>query len=130
MGKWLMNLIAPPGSVYPDYLCAMGSNSAYDMVSTKLDEGTAIVNCWYAYLSFQGDAGNTVTAQCLAESALTLIFDRESLPKQSEDGFGTSAELLGMPLFKRFQNCKVRPVEVQTFARTKTTKNVMKLYIN
>ena len=129
VGKWLMNLIAPAGSGFPDSLCRLGSNGVYATVTTKLDEDSGTVNRGYAYLSFQGDAGNTVTAQCVSEAALTLIFDREGLPERSEDGFGTPAEMLGMALLKRFQKCKVRPVDVQTYARTQVEKYEMKLYI-
>ena len=128
-GKWITNIIAPAGSGAPDFLCRMGTNSVYATATTKLDEDSATVDRGYAHMSFQGDAGNTVTAQCVSEAALTLLFDRDSLPPRSEDGFGTPAEMLGMALFKRFQTCQVRPVEIQTCARTKVEKHEMTVYI-
>ena len=84
----------------------------------------------YAYMSFKGDACNWTTAQCVCESALALVFDRDSLPKRSDDGFGTAAEIFGNVLVKRFRENKVRPVDVQVNVRTDVSKNEMKVYIN
>ena len=128
LGKFLLNLIAPAGSGVPDSLCRLGVNGVYAVASTKLDEETATVDRGYAFLSFQGDAGNSVTAQCVAEAALALVFDRYRLPDRTEDGFGTPAELLGMVLLERFQSCKTRPVQVQTYARCRVDKYEMQVY--
>lgn len=103
--------LMPAGSGVPDSLVYMGSNSTY----CKVDgiDGDASHTA-YAFLKYDGDAGNATTAQCVAESALALVFNRERLPKRSEDGFGTPAEILGNALLQRFQSTKVRPVTVKT----------------
>lgn len=112
VGQKVADALVPPGSGVPDALCEMGSNAVYvKMGATTKDDGKSYTA--YSYLSFQGDAGNTVTAQCVSEAALVLVFDRDSLPPRSEDGFGTPAEILGEPLLKRFQEAKVRPVTVK-----------------
>lgn len=129
VGKKIASLIAPAGSGFPDYLCELGGNAVYATVTAEANDDSGKVDRAYAYISFQGDAGNLVTAQCVSEAALGLVFDRSSLPKRSEDGFGTPAELLGKTLLNRFKETKVRPVEVKTLVRTGTPKNEMKLYI-
>lgn len=111
IGKKVADLV-PPGSGVPDSIVYMGSNSTY----CKVQSGNTHVA--YSYLKFQGDAGNAVTAQCVSEAALTLVFDKDKLPARSEDGFGTPAEMLGEALLQRFQATKVRPVTVQTSVGT------------
>ena len=112
VGKRLADAVVPPGSGVPDALCEMGSNAVYvKMDATSKDDGKSYTA--YSYLSFQGDAGNTVTAQCVSEAALVLVFDRDKLPPRSDDGFGTPAEILGDCLLKRFQETKVRPVTIK-----------------
>jgi hypothetical protein len=129
VGKKIVSLIAPAGSGSPDFMCELGGNAVYATVTAEANDDSGKVDRGYAYISFQGDAGNLVTAQCVSEAALGLLFDRSSLPKRSEDGFGTPAELLGNVLLNRFRETKVRPVEVKTLVRTGTPKNEMKLYI-
>jgi hypothetical protein len=114
IGKKVAKLV-PPGSGLPDWLCDMGSNCVYckvDAVVTDTD-GTKKTHTGYSYLRWQGDAGNAVTAQCISEAALALVYNRDKLPKRSDDGFGTPAELLGDALLERFNETKVRPVEVK-----------------
>ena len=111
IGKMLASTLIPAGTGVPDSLVYMGSNSTYCKIDGK-DGDTAHTS--YGFLKFQGDAGNATTAQCVAESALTLVFDRDRLPKRSDDGFGTPAEMLGEALLHRFQSAKARPVTVET----------------
>jgi short subunit dehydrogenase-like uncharacterized protein len=130
LGKKLANRIAPAGSGPPDAWLELTGNSVYATVTAKDDSSGGTVDRGYAYISFKGDAGNLVTAQCVSESALALVFNRDMLPERSEDGFGTPAELLGNALLKRFKETKVRPVEIKTSARTSTPKNEMSVYIH
>ncbi|KAG7360215.1 saccharopine dehydrogenase [Nitzschia inconspicua] len=111
IGKKVADL-APPGSGVPDSIVYMGSNSTYCKVHSTHEGGKEEVA--YSYLKFEGDAGNAVTAQCVSEAALTLVFNRDDLPMRSEDGFGTPAEILGDALLRRFRAAKVRPVVVKT----------------
>jgi hypothetical protein len=110
VGKKVANLV-PAGSGVPDSLVYMGSNSTYCRVDGNDGDSS---HAAYSFLKFEGDAGNATTAQSVAESALALVFNRDSLPKRSEDGFGTPAEILGDALLQRFQSTKVRPVTVKT----------------
>jgi hypothetical protein len=132
IGRKIATTLLPAGSGAPDFLVELGCNSVYATATAKPngkdDAGT--VDRGYAYLSFKGDAGNLVTAQCVCEAAMALVLDRDSLPPRSDDGFGTPAELLGNVLLKRFQETKVRPVEVKTSVRTGTPKNEMRIYID
>lgn len=111
-------------------LCDIGSNAVYAVATAKSETGDGTVNRGYAYLSFQGDAGNLVTAQCVSEAALALVFDREALPTRSEDGFGTPAELLGGCLLKRIRETKVRPVEMNVTVRTGAPRNELTTYMH
>jgi short subunit dehydrogenase-like uncharacterized protein len=131
IGKKLATIIAPAGSGPPDRFCEMGSNGVYAMVTAKpeCEDAEGKVDRAYAYISMKGDAGNLVTAQCVSESALALIWNRDELPERNEDGFGTPAELLGKPLLKRLKENKVRPVEVSVVVRKGTHKTEMKIYI-
>ena len=106
VGKRLFELLAPPGSGAPDWLVNMGTCSVYAVVTAPHASGK-LVDRGYAYLSFQGDPGNAVTAQCVCEAALTLLLDREKLPPKSIDGFGTPSELLGSALLERYTTIKV-----------------------
>lgn len=129
LGKFLCDYFAPPGSGAPDWMVDIGSCATYVEVSTSPDPQTGTIHRGYAHLAFQGDPGNAATAQCVCESALALLLNREDLPPNSLDGFGTPAEILGAALLKRFQNAKARPVTVSTFARKGVSKNEMKLYL-
>jgi hypothetical protein len=117
IGRTLADAVAPPGSGMPDSLCAFGSNAVYvkiDAVTSTKENTNNNVKAYtaYTYFSFQGDAGNTVTAQCVSEAALVLVYNRDKLPPRSEDGFGTPAQLLGGPLLQRLKETKVRKVTV------------------
>lgn len=128
VGKAIVDYLAPPGTGAPDWTVRMGSCSVYTVVTapTSSDDN---VNRGYAHISFEGDPGNAVTAQCVCESALALLLERDSLPPKSIDGFGTPAELLGPALLKRFRNAKVRPVQIHTTANLGVAKNEMKVYL-
>jgi hypothetical protein len=129
IGKRFLNWLAPPGSGYPDYLCKSGSTSVYATATAKPEyEAWGKVDRAYTFMSFKGDAGNFVTAQCCCESALALVFNRNELPERSSDGFGTPAELLGKVLLKRFRENRVRPVEISTIVRKGAPKYEMKIY--
>lgn len=130
VGKTIAHFLAPPGSGVPDTISMRGSTSVYATATSEVKEDSGKVDRGYAYLSWQGDAGNLTTAQCVCESALALLFDRDDLPKRSEDGFGTPAEIFGNVLLKRFKDCKVRPVDVQMMVRTDANQRELKLYIN
>jgi hypothetical protein len=135
IGKALVNRFWPPGSGPPDYLVSRGSNSVYVMVTAASPESNSsssrggLVDRAYCYMSYQGDAGNSVTSQCVAEAALTLVCNRDELPPRSEDGFGTPAELLGLALLNRLKCNQVRPVTFTCSVRTRTPKNEMRLYL-
>jgi short subunit dehydrogenase-like uncharacterized protein len=121
VGTKLVELLAPPGSGPPDHLCRAGKAEIYSQVTTAEDILGKIhrANC---SLKFKGDPGNFITAQCLCESAIALLFNRAELPTRSEDGFGTPAELLGNILLKRLTQSKVRPVEMNTNVRMNADK--------
>jgi hypothetical protein len=122
LGKRLAQFLAPPGSGAPDWLVNLGSCSVYAVVTARQASGN-LVDRGYAYLSFQGDPGNAVTAQCVCEAALTLLLDRDKLPPKSIDGFGTPSELLGSALLERFQKCSIRPITIKLTTRLGTDKN-------
>jgi short subunit dehydrogenase-like uncharacterized protein len=116
LGKKLADWILPPGSGMSDESCRSGHAIVYAQVSTALNRtgGRDKANCW---MEFQGDPGNYVTAQCVAESALSLLLNKNELPRKSADGFGTPAELLGPVLLQRLQKTSVRPVYVKITSR-------------
>ena len=100
-------------------------------------------NC---FLRFKGDPGNWITAQCVCEAALCLLLKedenktssdatsssarsgsggfgkRNCLPPNSDDGFGSPAEILGDALLHRLVNNKIRPVQCTTNVRMETDK--------
>lgn len=120
IGKKLAMILAPPGTGAPDWMVERGSNSVYAVAMAPAGDGT--VHRGSAYLRFEGDAGNAVTAQCVVESALTLLLNREDLPPRSIDGFGSPAELLGKALLKRFQTNAVRQVRIVTDAKLEASQ--------
>eukprot|EP00980_Cylindrotheca_fusiformis_P016501 scaffold4916_cov111-Cylindrotheca_fusiformis.AAC.4 len=130
IGRTIANFVAPPGSGVPDSISSRGSTAVYATATTPAKEESGAVDRGFAYLSWQGDAGNFTTAQCVSEAALALVLDREDLPEPPIDGFGTPAEIFGTVLLKRFRECKVRPVQVKTMVRTNAKPREMKLYIN
>lgn len=85
------------------------------------------VNKANCFLKFQGDSGNLVTAQCVCEAALCLLFDKDSLPpttkSSNRDGFGSPAEILGETLVKRLITNQIRPVQCITNVRMATPQN-------
>ncbi len=127
VGKALANVMAPPGSGAPDWLVNIGNCAVYAVATAPHSSG-AMVNRGYAFLSFQGDPGNAVTAQCVCESALALLLEQGDLPPRSLDGFGTPAELLGSALLKRFRQTSIRPITIRTAAKLGTDKNEMRVY--
>ena len=121
IGKALANLVAPPGSGMPDHACKAGFCEVYSEV-TSTAPGAAgaanLVNRANCFMKFEGDPGNWTTAQCICESALALVLDKDKLPLRSQDGFGTPAELLGGVLLRRLQETSVRPVQVSVNVRS------------
>lgn len=117
VGSFLVNFFMPPGSGSSDQVCQAGHVEVYAQVETKPNMTTGLVDRANCLIKFQGDPGNLVTAQCIAEAALALIYNKAQLPPRSEDGFGTPAELLGSVLLTRLQRSPVRPVQVHTHAR-------------
>ena len=72
------------------------------------------MSCWFrgktpsgrrvkAHFFAHGDPGNRVTVKLLAESALTLIHDRDQLPENFAGGVLTPATALGDPLIERLR---------------------------
>lgn len=116
IGKKLVELLYPPGSGAPDALNQACTCDIYTEVSSKAAAPTreGSVDRAACHLYFEGDASNMVTSQCVCESALALLYNRSELPKRSEDGFGTPAELLGKVLLKRLRENKVRKVVIET----------------
>ncbi|GKY99034.1 hypothetical protein MPSEU_000859100 [Mayamaea pseudoterrestris] len=115
IGSWLASL-APPGTGMSDEACHRGITEVYAVVeSSKSKDGSNDrASC---HIKMQGDPGNRATAQCITESALCLVLNREKLPPKSVDGFGTPAELLGHALLERLQSSSVRPVSIKTAIR-------------
>ena len=116
LGKKLATWLVPAGSGPSDETCAKGHASVYAEVVSKAAAPTRSGNVDRAtcFLQFQGDPGMLITAQTVCESAFSLLWDRTELPKRTEDGFGSPAELLGNVLLKRLQSSKVRQVVVTT----------------
>ena len=140
IGEVLLDTFVPLGSGPSDFvLSKLHGNSVYAMVTAAASDDDQrsnknrkdVVDRAYCYMEFVGDAGNWVTAQCVCEAALALIYNRDDLPPRSEDGFGTPAELLGGALVKRFRDTKslVRPITISCCVRTNTPKYDMKTYI-
>ncbi|GAX13196.1 hypothetical protein FisN_17Hh127 [Fistulifera solaris] len=117
LGTYLVQRLAPPGTGMTEEQCRMGFAKVYAEVSTAADPVTNVQDRANVMLEFQGDPGNWVTAQCVAESALALLLDKEKLPPKSEDGFGTPAQLLGHVLLYRLQHSSVRPVQISNHVR-------------
>ena len=118
IGRFLVNWLAPAGSGPPEEVCRLGFAQVYAQVtSSASDEDATSNNRANCFLKFSGDPGNMVTAQCVSEAALALLFNQDELPPRSKDGFGTPAELLGMPYLKRLQNSPIRPVTIETHVR-------------
>jgi short subunit dehydrogenase-like uncharacterized protein len=113
IGAALASWLWPPGSGAPDYLCKAGHVHVYALV-TSAPDATGHIHTASCLMEFEGDPGNWVTAQCVCESALSLIFHKDELPANSKDGFGTPVELLGSVLLKRLQTSAVRPVKIST----------------
>eukprot|EP00977_Amphora_coffeiformis_P001669 scaffold311_cov173-Amphora_coffeaeformis.AAC.7 len=125
----LKNILGGPGTGLSDAMCAGGHAEVYAEIRTAPHPKTGKVDKANALVQFKGDPGNWVTAQCVSEAALTLLLtDRKTLPARSADGFGTPAELLGMPLLQRLQQSKVRPVNVVTDARIQTAVTEWRMY--
>ena len=106
----------PPGLGPPDSLNRMCSCEVYAEVIATAAAPTRDNNVDRAacHIFFKGDPGNLVTAQVVCEAALALLYNRPDLPPNSDDGFGTPAELIGEVLLKRLTENKVRPVEIKT----------------
>ena len=118
LGRFLANWLAPAGSGASDDSLRTGYVEVYaEVTSTVSEDDSSTAHKANCFLKFEGDPGNMVTAQCVSEAALTLLYNRDELPPRSKDGFGTPAELLGMPYLKRLQNSPIRPVTVETHVR-------------
>mmetsp|Transcript_789 Transcript_789/g.1045 ORF Transcript_789/g.1045 Transcript_789/m.1045 type:complete len:472 (-) Transcript_789:202-1617(-) len=121
IGIWLAHQLFPMGTGPKDEECQNGFVEVYAEVEGLPDKDGKVdkANC---FLKFKGDPGNWVTAQCVSEAALCLLHDRDSLPTNSLDGFGSPAELLGNCLLDRLRKSKVRPVHCRTNVRKATDK--------
>lgn len=129
VGDLLLKWFAPPGTGASDAMCKSGYAQVYSEVKAPIPNQKGRVACANAFLEFEGDPGNWVTAQCVTESALALVFSRKELPTRSKDGFGTPAELLGPVLLKRLQESKVRPLKVKTNVRANERDHEYKVYL-
>lgn len=116
LGQLIARTFFPAGSGMSDQACQKGLCDVYAEVETAPNNAGKVdrANC---VMKFEGDPGNWTTAQCICESALSLVLDRQKLPPRSIDGFGTPAELLGTVLLKRLRQTSVRPVEIETYIR-------------
>lgn len=124
VGQKLLDCVVPPGSGVPDWVNEMGYSHVYaealtpSTITSSGKKSTAnasgFVDRGTCMLRFQGDPGNLVTAQCVSEAALTLVYNRDALPAKSDDGFGTPAEILGDPLLSRLLESNVRKVTIET----------------
>jgi short subunit dehydrogenase-like uncharacterized protein len=131
LGKKLIDTFYPPGLGVPDFINRACSCEVYTEVTSKAGAPTRDRNIDRAacHIYFEGDAANIVTSQCVGESALALIHNRSDLPKRSEDGFGTPAELIGMVLLKRFKENKVRKVGIETKVEKDAPRLSLKLLV-
>lgn len=129
VGDLFLKIFAPPGTGASDAMCERGYAQVYAEVKAPIANAANKVSCANSFVEFQGDPGNWVTAQCVVESALSLLLNRKELPPRSKDGFGTPAELMGPVLLGRLQNTKVRPVKVKTHVRPIERDHEYKVYI-
>jgi short subunit dehydrogenase-like uncharacterized protein len=128
IGRAIVDRLLPAGAGPSDQMCRAGVAEVYAEVIGPVDAKTGRVDKANCFLAFDGDPGNWVTAQCVSESALALVLNRDELPPRSQDGFGTPAELLGGVLLKRLKETKVRPIVVQTSVRLKTVRHEWAMY--
>lgn len=132
IGKKLADWLLPPGSGVPDSFLDSCYADVYAEVTAKAEETASSddqVDRATCFISFEGDPGNLVTAQCVGEAALCLVHNRKELPPRSEDGFGTSAELLGNVLLKRLDESKVRKVKIVTNVQRNAPKRETQVYM-
>ena len=129
LGSWLLQTLVPPGSGLPDSVNARGYAQVYAEVTAPAAAPTnpSHVDRATCFMAFEGDPGNLVTAQCVCESALALLWHRDDLPPKSTDGFGTPAQLLGPVLLQRLKDTQVRPVEFFTKFRKDDTPRARKI---
>ena len=117
VGQKLLDYVLPPGAGTPDWINEMGYSDVYcEVLSVANDDSKSkgVVDRGTCRLVFEGDPGNLCTAQCVSEAALTLVHGRDDLPPNSEDGFGTPAQLLGDALLSRLLKSRVRKVTMET----------------
>jgi len=115
VGQKLLDTALPPGAGTPDWINEMGHSDVYcEVLSISDDKTKGLVDRGTCRLVFEGDPGNLCTAQCVSEAALTLVHARNDLPPNSEDGFGTPAQLLGDALLSRLLKSRVRKVSMET----------------
>ena len=130
IGKKLADLLLPPGSGVPDSFLDPCYAEVYAEVTAKTEvESEECVDRATCFISFQGDPGNLVTAQCVGEAALCLVYNRSELPVRSKDGFGTPAEFLGPVLLKRLKESKVRHVKIVTTVHRNVPKRETQVYM-
>jgi short subunit dehydrogenase-like uncharacterized protein len=128
IGNMLVDYFFPAGSGPSDQACQSGKTEVYAQVTTEKDLTTGQIHRANCRIKFSGDPGNYVTSQCLCEAAWSLLINKDELPKRSEDGFGTPAELLGSVLLKRLMMTKVRTVSVRTNVRQNVSNNEMAMF--
>jgi len=130
IGKKLADLLLPPGSGVPDSFLDSCYADVYAEVTAKTEVPSSDeVDRATCFISFEGDPGNLVTAQCVGEAALCLVYNRNELPSRSKDGFGTPAELLGPVLLKRLEESKVRKVKILTTVKRNVPKRETQVYM-
>mmetsp|Transcript_4632 Transcript_4632/g.5883 ORF Transcript_4632/g.5883 Transcript_4632/m.5883 type:complete len:470 (+) Transcript_4632:37-1446(+) len=108
VGKKLALWLLPPGTGSPDFINRRGYAQVRARVETSEKEMATCV------MTFEGDPGNLVTAQCVVESALCLLLHKGELDKDRV-GFGTPVEMFGDILMKRLKESPVRKVDITTF---------------
>ena len=129
IGDLILKFLAPPGTGASDAMCRNGYAQVYAEAKAPLPNFKDQVSCANVFMEFEGDPGNFVTAQCVVESALSLVLNRKELPTRSKDGFGTPAELLGPVLLGRLTSSSVRPVKIKTNVRARERDHEYKVYM-
>jgi len=128
LGSLLISVFAPPGMGMTEDQCRHGHGEVYAEVCGAVDKSTGLVEKANSHLEFTGDPANWITAQCVSESALSLLLNRNKLPPRSPDGFGTPAELIGMVLLDRMMKSTVRPLKAYVSVRKATAKNEWRMF--
>ena len=112
VGEEIVKTLFPPGSAAPDIFNKQCLTQVHASAYPS-DESSSNGMYGLCNLDFEGDPGNLATSQCVAESALCLLWNRDELPPKTHDGFGTPAQQLGAALLHRLEHTTIRPIKVK-----------------